>query len=173
MNFNDYMNAVLTSTDADWNVATCWGAGAGPSYRNKLDIVTFSGDAGNWRLDVTSHSLTAALRSNLSITIAWGITANDDFKEDWANSFPDAHATSHYVDFFFNGALVYRALYLTVDGGRAKLPLPESDHQGRFTPRTYATLCRLLVALEGTQASEVDKYLRTAQIRETKTRWPE
>ncbi len=48
------------------------------------------------------------------------------FHEEWATSFPDPNATRHFLDFFYNGALVAREPYVRVDG-RCYLPIPKSE----------------------------------------------
>jgi hypothetical protein len=89
----------------------------------------------------------------------------------WANQFPDPHATSSYVDFFYNGALIHRELYVTVDGGRVSLPLPERRGERLVTPIGYARLCRLLVSFE-TNANEFDRYIARAGIQVVDEPWP-
>jgi hypothetical protein len=68
--------------------------------------------------------MVAVYMPDVSITMAWGLDCNPDFKEEWANSFPDPKASSHFVDLFYNNALVFREVYVNVDGARGDLPLP-------------------------------------------------
>jgi hypothetical protein len=51
---------------------------------------------------------------------------NEDFREKWANKFPDPHATSHYYDLYYGSTRLERFILVHVDGGRACLPLPIS-----------------------------------------------
>ncbi len=161
MRFDDYMNEVLNSSKHDWNVMTCWGFGSGPSYREQFEVaqrMTPSRDLLS-TIDVKSHSMSAALRSNLAITIAWGLTSNEDFIEPWANSFPNPKASSSYVDFFYAGSMIYRDIYVTVDGGRVRLPLPD-DRDGKLVaPSSYVELCRLLMSFEGAFDQLLDNYI--------------
>jgi len=48
----------------------------------------------------------------------------DDFREPWANKFPDSRARSYYVNVYYGATLIERVILVTVDGGRARLPLP-------------------------------------------------
>jgi hypothetical protein len=74
-----------------------------------------------------SHYAGASYMPNCSITLAWGITFLDNYKAVWANKGPDKRATGHYLDVFYNGALVYRQPYVGVDGGNDPIPLPDGD----------------------------------------------
>ncbi|SDW92447.1 hypothetical protein [Nitrosomonas oligotropha] len=48
----------------------------------------------------------------------------DDFQEDWANRHPDRHATGYWCDTYYGSTHVARNILVSVDGGRAMLPLP-------------------------------------------------
>ena len=125
MNYDEFINIIINSSVEDWNIISCWGYGSGPSYKSKLEFYEiWDGVKGVLKED--SHGMYAVYRGNIAISLAFGITVNEDFKEDWANSFPDPHASSHIVDLFFSNTLVERITYVVVDGGRAKLPIPKS-----------------------------------------------
>lgn len=49
---------------------------------------------------------------------------NDDFKESWANSFPDEHAYGLWYDIVYESGCIRRFLIVAVDGFRAYLPCP-------------------------------------------------
>lgn len=126
MNLNEYLNEIMGSSVDDWTVISCWGAGSGPSYLDKF-IVWNTGDDKFHNIEINSHSMVASYKKNLSISIAWGLEHNNDFREDWANDFPDSKAMSSYIDFFYNGVLVYRDIIVSVDGGRCYIPLPNME----------------------------------------------
>lgn len=159
MTYNEYMRTVLGSTDADWNVITCWGSGSGPSYRERIVII---GTPDGQRLETESHSSAAAFLPDLAITMAWGFKHLDEFSEPWANSFPDKHASSSWLDFFYNGALIGRDLYVEVDGGRVMLPIP--DRETLVVSRRDYQLVRLLQSLSGTTYS-FEEYFRRAGLK--------
>lgn len=52
-----------------------------------------------------------------------GIQCND-FREEWANRHPDPHATGYWCDIYYGATHVARNILVSVDGGRALLPLP-------------------------------------------------
>jgi hypothetical protein len=113
--YEEVLNLIAESVATDWNKITAWGGG-GPSF-----LYGFPDENGEW----TSHEEVAAYKPDLSIGLAWGIVSNDDFKEPWANLHTDPHATSEFVDIFYNRMLVYRDIRVIVDGGRVGLPIPE------------------------------------------------
>ncbi len=51
---------------------------------------------------------------------------SDDFREKWANKFPNSHASSYYFDLYYGPTRLRRFLLVHVDGGRASLPIPQS-----------------------------------------------
>lgn len=125
MTYEKFINTVLLNKDEEkWIMHSCWGYGNGPSYLNRFTVwSTANNDSVG--LDVDSHGNLAVLKEDLSISVAWGLEHNADFKEEWANDFPDRRASSYFVDFFYNGNLIYRDIYVSVDGGRANIPLPK------------------------------------------------
>lgn len=52
-------------------------------------------------------------------------TQNDDFKEPWANGFPDPRAYGLWFDLYYQGERLKRVLLVAVDGCKAYLPCPE------------------------------------------------
>lgn len=51
-------------------------------------------------------------------------THNENFQEPWANKHPDKHATSYWYNLSYDGSLIERYILVSVDGSRARLPLP-------------------------------------------------
>lgn len=49
----------------------------------------------------------------------------EDFQEPWANNFPNPSATGYYYNLYYGSTLLRRFILVSVDGGRALLPLPE------------------------------------------------
>src|SRR5258706_10531254 len=116
---------------------------------------------------------------DISITLAFGLEALADFKEEWANKFPDPHASSSYVDVFYNSALVYRDIYVSVDGGRAKLPLPNRKFDKSTdkvialeVPKGRHDFIRLINSLGGA-ISQFDEYFARADFKIVDEPWPE
>ena len=115
--------------------------------------------------------MVAAYKPDVSITLAWGLELNNNFREEWANKFHDPRASSHYVDIFFNNALVHREIYVIVDGGRAKLPLPNLKDGELQVPRGYHDLVKLLDKID-TYHSQYDGYFERANLKKIEIDWP-
>jgi hypothetical protein len=171
MTLQEYFDRLLKTGREDWTVIACWGASSGPSYRERIE-------AEGTHVQVEAHSTVASLKSDLQVSLAWGFPHMRNFEEEWANSFPDRKASSHFLDFLFNGVLVFREVYVAVDGGRCMLPLP--DPQTVPTPETkeitgceisfdQCTFFRLLNSLESNV--DFDDYVRRAGIRVVEKPW--
>ena len=58
---------------------------------------------------------------------------NESFVEPWANCFPDERARGYWCDIYFGLSLIERTILVSVDGGRAMLPIPrEQDESGNY-----------------------------------------
>lgn len=176
MNLKEYMDVVVNTSVDDWNVIACWGAGSGPSFYDKFTVWN-TGKGEFLNIEVDSHANTAILKSDLSVTIAWGITHNDDFTEEWANKFSDPKAISSFLDFFYNGSLVYRDIIVAVDGGRCYIPLPDRDIDDKTyrvksltLPSSKYELVKLINEFQST--IDYDMYCKQAGINVIQERWP-
>lgn len=175
MTLDEYQKIILATSVDDWTHISCWGAGAGPSFLNKFSVwTTGRGEFSN--IEVDSHSEVLSLKRDLLVSVALGLSHNDDFIEPWANKFADKKAMSGFVDFFYSGALIYRDIYVSVDGGRCRLPLPrqhisDKTHEvERLTvPQAKADFYRLLNGLEST--FDYDSYLSRSGIETTDAPW--
>ncbi len=169
MNLAQLMSIVVGSQEKDWNHIVCWGSDSGPSYRDHFKFWELRNGQPNI-LHVESHSDIAVYLHDVSITLAFGLKWIDDFKEAWTEKFPDPHASGSYADVFYHGALVFRTEYVTVDGGRTKLPLP--PRRDRFdVPKAYAQFIRLLDSFG--KASSFDTDFRRVGMSVSDTPWPD
>lgn len=164
MNLEEFQNTIINTDPKDWNNISCWGAGSGPSFRDSFSVWT-KGSGEFHNIEIDSHAEIYSLKSNLLISVASGISHNDDFIEEWANSFPDKHASSSFVDFFYSNQLVYRDIYVSVDGGRCAIPLPDikfDQEKGKLpkltVPRDKYRFFRLL---NGAGYDYADYFSRT------------
>jgi hypothetical protein len=104
--------------------------------------------------------------------MAWGLEreiGDGTFQEDWLERFADPRASAAWLDLLYHGQLVDRRLYVVVDGGRCKLPLPEQifapgfewPREKRFwLPEEDYRLLRLVNEIGGGQ--DYDRYLQQA-----------
>lgn len=123
MILKDYKKAILGTSIGDWTSIACWGAGAGPSFRDAIHESTLAGVSST---HVESHSNILSLKANLNIQIAHGLSCREDYVASWTKNFTDSAASSYFIDFFYANQLIYRDTYISVDGGRCLLPSPST-----------------------------------------------
>jgi len=176
MDLNEYMRRIISSAPTSWTTIFCGAHGGGPSYRDQFSVWS-DGSQKFAGLDLQSHSVVASFRGDLSISLAWGLEDNPDFSEGWTRKFPNTQAPSSFLDFFYNGALVWREELIAVDGGRCYLPLPalpadgEADGvNGIGLPRGKSDVIRLVNSL--TSIYDYDQYLEKAGLQVTDEPWP-
>lgn len=162
MTLKEYENLIVNTDETDWTEI-----GYGPLYLNEFGVWTKgSGEFDN--IEIHSHHSYMSLKKNLLVSVAWGLKQNDNFQEDWANKPLNSRASSGLVDFFYSGILVYRDIYVAVDGGRALLPLPKTYRNSQtyqierltVSEKRY-TFFRLL---NGVFISSYDRYVKDAGI---------
>jgi hypothetical protein len=169
MTLKGLFTAILSSNVDDWNLISCAGPGGGPSYRSRFWFIVRDGV--QLTLEEASHQVVAAYKSDLSITMAWGLDCERDFGERWAQAaFPASRASSHHADVFYGGALVYRTLYVTLDGGRTKLPKPPLSPDILEVPVDYSRFIHLLNRLEG--HVDYEDYFQRAGLLTIAEDWP-
>lgn len=127
MDIQQYEKIIIGSAKEQWTVITCWGGG-GPSYLEESSVCETGA------IEINYHSMRASLKTDLSIWIAWGLPSNRDFKETWANKFQDPKAGAYFIDFFYGSSLVFRDLYVSIDGGRCSIPFPyiEKEEDNKY-----------------------------------------
>jgi len=170
MNLTQLMSIVVASQKKDWNHIVCWGNGGGPSYRDHLRFYErdYKGTPDVLRVD--AHPDVAVYLHDVSITLAFGLSWMNEFKEEWTEKFPDRHASSSYADVFYNGALVYRTQYVTVDGGRTNLPLPPRRDEASV-PKAYAQFIAMLDSF-GKVSSFYEAFRRAGMVLSDEM-WPD
>lgn len=170
MDLKTLIETVTSSNKEMWHTISCWGASSGPSYRDHLQFHQVYNGQKNV-LYVDAHGTVATYKPDISITMAWGLEWLEDFQEPWANSFPDRNASGHYVDLFYNSALVFRAAYVAVDGGGVYLPLPRGKTVLEV-PQAHYNLIGLLDSLTRGR-SEFASAFRRAGFKVIDAPWPE
>ncbi|GFD96365.1 hypothetical protein KUL156_57500 [Alteromonas sp. KUL156] len=171
MTLDNLLETIIKSDYTNWNEIGCWGYGSGPSYKSQFTFYeAFDGDSNILKED--SHSTISVYKDDLSITMAYGLMSNDDFKEEWANKFPDPKAYSQIVDIFYNNSLVFRETYLVVDGGRCKLPIPSYDENGElYVARGYYDFIKFLEMLSSGTSKNFDYYFGQTGIKIIDREW--
>ncbi len=83
----------------------------------------------HWQRFEYKNAERAIFKGDVNLRIECGIDSdviNDDFKEEWANKHPDKHAESYSHNIYYGASLVTYVILVSVDGGRARLPLPDT-----------------------------------------------
>ena len=73
------------------------------------------------------HGAIAVYKPNISIILAWGMKTEPSYSAVWLDKREDVFkppAVRCFLDFFFNGMLVYREEYLEVNEYKCSLPEP-------------------------------------------------
>jgi len=168
MRLNDLLKRILRTRPSAWQKLHTGGAGVDLSGACRVECDACGAAA--IVAPAQSHDQQAVLRSDIATTMAWGMECNAEFHEVWATVWPDARASSAYVDVFRHGSLVYSDVFVIVDGGRAYLPMPESADALRVAP-AYAALIELLAALT-TGLSDYGQYFRRTGMKFANLPWP-
>jgi hypothetical protein len=130
MTLEELQQTILASSADDWRRVDA----GGPTFFDAFDQTT-SWDDGVERtwLEHTFHHSRVVYSPNIQIGMAWGMprdSGDSGFYEDWVERFPDEHASAAWLDLLLNGQPVDRRLYVVVDGGRCKIPLPGQIFHG-------------------------------------------
>jgi hypothetical protein len=100
-------------------------------YDEILNFIKTTNAKTDWKFIKTNWAEEAFLKedSRLRIRVRWddeGIHVKD-FKEPWANKYPNPTANSYWYDLSNDGALIERFILVSVDGAWAELPLPDRN----------------------------------------------
>ena len=97
------------------------------TFDEKINFIVMSDLRNDWyrRDDGFTHEYILKEDSLLSISSRY---TNEDihrenFKEHWTNKFPDKNAISYYYNITYGGKVLDRIILVSVDGGKANLPL--------------------------------------------------
>ena len=128
-----------------------------------LFFVQSSNAATDWKTINTEVVSEAALNEDprLRATIRYDERGvhTEDFQEPWANNgFADPKAKSYWVEVTYDRALIYRHVLVSVDGGRAMLPMPKSRADLNVSKLSYR-LAQLFDPL-----STLDEYANRAGL---------
>jgi hypothetical protein len=84
-------------------------------------------------------------------TIRDGKTINARFNESWTRKFPDPNTSSYYKEVYYLTTLLDRMVFVSCDGGRFEIPLPEPREGGTYFLRSNSVAMKL--------ASQLWQYL--------------
>jgi hypothetical protein len=142
--FGDKVSAWFSGRDRDAE-SIADSLAANPSRDNILGVILKSDARSDWHRSspgsrsVTSYVHDSNLRFEIDYTRAG--TQTDDFQEPWATRHPDPRATGYWCQLYYGASLIGQYVLVSVDGGRAMLPLPslgaDRQHPGPVTILEY------------------------------------
>ena len=115
------------------------------------------------------HLGSAVYIPNPLITVQWGQVIQEDYDMPWTRLFTDKHATSSLVDVFYAGAMVFRNVMVTVDGGRVTLPIPHDLELS--VPAGEVRFIKVVDRFEN-GFGEFDEYFRRGGLKAVDAPWP-
>ncbi|MBL0317332.1 MAG: hypothetical protein IPP69_16815 [Flavobacteriales bacterium] len=132
------------------------------SLDEMLQVIEESNPTTDWKKFSTEYATELVLledpRLRLTIYQDERGTQCDNFKEPWANCFPDPTAHGYWVNISYDRAVLDRKILVSVDGGRAMLPVPKARNNLFVSKRDYA-IAKLFDSL-----STLDEYMRGAKL---------
>lgn len=81
-----------------------------------------------------------------------------DFQEPWANKHPNAQANKHEIRLYYASSCIESIPVVSVDGGRASLPLPEINTNE--VPFRYYKAAK--IGVQGNQ--RLDEYIERSKL---------
>jgi hypothetical protein len=152
MDFESYIDTIARSAPADWNVLD-----EPPGQDTSIGA---------------AHAFVMAYRRDLSITLAYGKAARAEVLGDFARRFPNPRASMRYLDFFYNSALVFREVLISVDGEQGILPVPNPGPTAPYeAPRRKCAVARLCHQLTNPMR-DFEDYLAFVNLKPIEEFWP-
>ncbi len=112
-------------------------AGA-PSFNYIEQCISLSDPREDWERVSTDASSAAVNKRDVNLRLEINYLEEGkqcpDFKEEWANCHPDSRATGYWCNTYYGSTHVSRNILVSVDGGRAMLPIPrQKGIDGKLT----------------------------------------
>lgn len=108
-----------------------------PSFDYVEQSILLSNPREDWERVSTNISSIAVNKRDVNLRLEINFLEEkqcEDFKEHWANRHPDAHATGYWCDIYYSSTHVSRNILVSIDGGRAMLPIPrQKGIDGKLT----------------------------------------
>ena len=132
------------------------------NYDEILDFIRHTDANLDWKWIETNWAEEAFLKEDprLRIRVRYDETGmyNRSFTESWMTAFTDQAANSYWFDLSYDHALIDRFILVSVDGGKAELPMPETGSLV-VEPLNYK------VAQIFDQHNTLDQYMGKAGLR--------
>lgn len=104
-----------------------------PSLKNIRHHILAAHSKDDWEVKSIGSRTSAIYASNVNLRLEINFTDDgtqcQDFKEDWANCFIKSQATGYWCDVYYGQSRIERTILVSVDDGRALLPLPREQNE--------------------------------------------
>ncbi len=91
----------------------------------------------------------------------------EDFREPWANKFPDRRATGYWCNLFYGATQIDRYILVAVDGARALLPTPRLDLENSSMLQVRTIDYKVAQIYDTIRT--LDQYMKSAGLHVAKT----
>lgn len=140
--------------------------GDAPSFQYIRHLISESDPREDWEY-IPSHDRYLYVNKhdvNLRMTVVLEEYGRhlEEFREPWANRHPDPRATSFWCDIYYGATHAFRSILVTVDGGRAWLPLPRQS--GISGERTEVLPLDYKLAQVFDSLGTLDEYMRRSRL---------
>ena len=164
MNLREILRRISESAPSDWQLIFR------PTFRHRFnEILTAEGEVA--ALDQDEHAVMFTLRSDIEISMAYGMVDQGAVPLSSDNPFAGENARTVFLDIFYQGRTVHREVILKVDRNRCLLPLPTSWEKPVMVPLRQANLVRLIHSLAG-PPTDFESYFEQAGMRHGDVPWP-
>ncbi len=103
--------------------------------RDQIISTVISSNPEDWHNSETGSFETTFYVNDVNLYIKEGEVHSENFNEPWHQNLSDPLASSTYYLLYYNNTLIYKTILISVDGGRALVPLP--------APRNHVDIQRL------------------------------
>lgn len=164
MKLQEILERISVSAPSDWELIFR------PTFRHRFhEILNADGDVA--ALDQDEHSVMFTLRSDIEISMAYGLVEKGAVPLSPDNPFANENARTVYLDIFYQGRMVHREVVLNIDRNRCLLPLPTSWEKPVLVPLAQSNLVKLIHSLAG-PPTDFDAYFEKAGMRNADVPWP-
>ncbi|EHU4841150.1 hypothetical protein KY951_004269 [Vibrio parahaemolyticus] len=142
--------------------------GSTPSLPYIENCILRSDAAQDWDLSSNNSETIAVFRNdvNLRLVVDWSDDGKqcEDFKEPWANSYPNPHATGFWLNVYYGVSqiLSLKSILVNVDGANCSLPLPRQI--GVAGERTEVLPLDYKYAQIFDQLGNLDQYMWSSRL---------
>ncbi len=165
MRLDEYVTLVATSAPADWCVHKS------PTFHYRV-VPVRGGPNRIVDFELQEHNVIMTFAKDVGVNMCFGLVSDRNYASPWSGRFPDKRAQSTFLDFFFNGAMVFRETMVWVDGWRCVLPEPTQSAAPPYPiPERKYRVAKLLHSLVG-PGTNFDDYFRRAGMTPTAEAWP-